>query len=325
MASIYVLLVVILSRYFRNGGIQLSHAIENNTTSSFLELESQTQSSYQVTCIKKLCQYHFRTKHAMKGSLVIMNLTPDPTPYQSSIIESLDEDRNHEFSVMVKDSRKKHRNASHVSEKAQNYFMFIVTSEDVNSTVNQWHSLPTWNPLAQVIVLFTETYSTDLQDAETRLVLDKLLQHGMLNVNVMSHRIDTNIMQVVTWYPYASGNCAKEIRELTVIDECEYQIRDENDEENRHTAYAIYKPNRKVPKIPLTMNGCPLLVSSSVWEPYTFYDSNSNRFVKGIEVLLIYTIAQVLRLRPIFKYLNETRENRLSDRLPDAYAELQNR
>lgn len=70
-----------------------------------------------VTCVKRICEYYFRTEHAMKGSLVIMNLTPDPTPFQSFIIGSLDEDFAHEFSVMVKDSRKPHMNASHVSEK----------------------------------------------------------------------------------------------------------------------------------------------------------------------------------------------------------------
>lgn len=78
-----------------------------------------------IPCIKRFCQHYFRSDHAMKGSLVIMNLTPSPSIFQSKIIESLNEDRTHEFSVMIKDSRKKHMNASHVSEKAQNYFMFI--------------------------------------------------------------------------------------------------------------------------------------------------------------------------------------------------------
>lgn len=72
-----------------------------------------------VRCIKRLCEHYFRAEHAMKGSLVIMNLTPDPTPFQSHIIGSLDEDAAHEFSLMVKDSRKPHMNASHVSEKVR--------------------------------------------------------------------------------------------------------------------------------------------------------------------------------------------------------------
>lgn len=63
-----------------------------------------------ISCIKRLCQHYFRSDHAMKGSLVIMNLTPSPSVFQSEIIESLNEDLTHEFSVMIKDSRKKHMN-----------------------------------------------------------------------------------------------------------------------------------------------------------------------------------------------------------------------
>ncbi len=65
-----------------------------------------------IPCIKRLCQHYFRSDHAMKGSLVIMNLTPSPSIFQSNIIESLNEDVTHEFSVMIKDSQKKHMNGS---------------------------------------------------------------------------------------------------------------------------------------------------------------------------------------------------------------------
>lgn len=123
----YFLLLLSLHLKFTNG-------FENNN-------DPQHNS---IPCIKRFCEHYFRSDHAMKGSLVIMNLTPTPSIFQSKIIESLNEDVSHEFSVMIKDSRKKHMNASHVSEKAQNYFMFIVSSEDVNSTVHQWRSLPTW-------------------------------------------------------------------------------------------------------------------------------------------------------------------------------------
>lgn len=255
----------------------------------------------------------------MKGSLVIMNVTPDPSPFQSHIIKSLNEDVGHEFSVMIKNSLKKHMNASHVSEKAQNYFMFIVTHNDVNSTVHLWRSLPTWNPLAQVLVLFTETYSPDRLDYETRNVLEKLLAYRMLNVNVMSHREGSKIMQMVTWFPYANGNCAQVVKELVTMDQCEYRPTNETDIE------VIYVPKKKVPKIPATMHGCELTVSSSIFQPYTYYDTEKETFTKGIEVLLIYTIAKVLRLCPTFVMLNETRENRPDIGLPEGFMQLINR
>lgn len=291
------------------------------------------QSNNYVTCIRLFCENYFRSDHAMKGSLVIMNVTPEPTPFQSKIIKSLNEDINHEFSVMIKDSLKRHLNASHVSEKAQNYFMFIVTSADVNSTVTQWKSLPTWNPLAQVLVLFTETYSEANLERETKNVLEKLLEYRMLNVNVLSHREGTHVMQVVTWFPYAGGNCASAILDLKTIDECEYQVIDEDTAGDNETSVdgemtsgsSYYKPNRKMPKIPLRLHDCALKVASSVYEPYTFYDDESARFTKGIEVLLVQTISGVLKLKPVFELLNETRENRLTNKLSEGYTSLINR
>lgn len=79
-----------------------------------------------VLCVRRVCEYYFRSDHAMKGSLVIMNLTPKPTPFMTTIIASVMEDPNHEFSVMVKDSRKRHMNASHVSEKVSAAAGFVL-------------------------------------------------------------------------------------------------------------------------------------------------------------------------------------------------------
>lgn len=308
-----------------------------------------------VQCIKLFCNYHFHSEHALKGSLVIMNVTPDPTPFQSRIIKSLNEDAGHEFSVMIKDSRKRHMNASHVSEKAQNYFMFITTAADVNSTVHQWHALPTWNPLAQVMVLFTESYSNaTTMELHTRNVFEQLLGHGMLNVNVMAHMDGTDFVEMLTWYPYADGNCAHEIRNLVVMDKCEYPAaapitdvddsissnssstvsnemfggelevvnEEEGADESATTTTVHYRPNKKIPKIPLSLHMCPLTVSASVFEPYTYYEFETDTWTKGIEVLLVHTIAKVLRLRPIFVRVNESRENRVVERLSPGYENL---
>lgn len=301
-----------------------------------------TANDAYVECIKLFCNHYFHSEHALKGSLVIMNVTPDPTPFQSRIIKSLNEDVGHELSVMIKDSGKRHMNASHVSEKAQNYFMFITTAADVNSTVHQWHSLPTWNPLAQVMVLFTETYSNEsTMLSHTHNVFEQLLEHGMLNVNVMVHLDGTNVVEMITWYPYADGNCAREVRNLVVMDECEYSDvvssvadgnlsktgLDENDQQHQELGPLTvqYIPKVKIPKIPLTLHMCPLSVSASIFEPYTYYDAMTDTWTKGIEVLLVHTIAKVLRLRPIFVMVNESRENRVVERLSPGYVNLVSR
>lgn len=188
---------------------------------------------------------------------------------------------------------------------------------DVNSTVRQWHSLPTWNPMAQVVVLLTQTYADDdeLQPAVVS-VLGQLLEHGMLNVNVIAAPADLDVLQVLTWYPYAPDNrCGRHIGRTVVADECAY----------RRPPIPAYRPRPKVAKIPGQLHGCALRVSTSVWEPYSFYDASAGRFTRGIEVLLIDTIAGVLRLRPQFALLADNRENRRADRPTEGYVQLANR
>lgn len=70
-------------------------------------------------------------------------------------------------------------------------------ASDVNSTVHQWHKLPTWNPQAQVMVLFTNPfYDDDHMEEEVRIALTTLLEHGMLNVNVMLHWANSSFLEV---------------------------------------------------------------------------------------------------------------------------------
>lgn len=297
-----------------------------------------------VTCVKRICEHYFHAEHAMKGSLIIMSITAATTPFQSSVIGSWGEDAAHKFSVMVKNPRTHHHNASHVSEKvgifavfyaifkyqnnqsrrdiddlqAQNYFMFCDTvAKDVNASVHQWHSLPTWNPMAQVVVLFTQPLAAGPLLREVDAVLRMLLDFGMLNVNVLAETAGTTAVQVYTWHPYGAGNCAKSVRDILVSDRCAY--------DTQPGAEIRFRPQRKVSKIPATLNGCPLRVAASVWEPYVVFDGTTGRFTSGIEVLLIGTIATVLQLRPHFVRIAANRENRMPGGANDGYAQLANR
>lgn len=307
----------------------LSFILINRVQSSGIDILIQNvqQNNLQsIPCIKKFCVKYFRSDHALKGSLVIMNLTPKPQTIQNKIIQAINDDPYHEFSVMVKDAQSKHLNASHVSEKAQNYFMFIASNKDVNRTVHQWRSLPTWNPLAQVVVLFTKTFDNKTLNEQIRKVLEELLENSMLNVNIISQRIDTNYIQSMTWFPYENENCAKKVLNIRLIDECQY---DELKGINlRTTSYnndnkKIEDREKRLSKIPLSLHGCPLTISSGIWEPYTFYEPNHG-FTKGIEVLMLQTITNVLNMRPVYYLLNDTRENRQSASFNRGYLNLIN-
>lgn len=117
---------------------------------------------------------------------------------------------------------------------------------------------------------------------------------------------------------------------MVEIDQCEY-----NEEASDSTVEPdlasimqpniVYFANPKTHKVPGTLHGCPLRVTSSAWEPYSFFDENAGTFTKGIEVLLIQTIAKVLQMEVEFMLISETRENRVSSLPSEGYERLVNR
>lgn len=131
-------------------------------------------------CVLELCAKYFKSERALKGSLVIINLVPKPSIVQARILSSLNEDKDHVLAVMVKDSKKPHR-SSRVQEKAQNYFMLLQHFDDFGATLNQVKSLPTWNPLAQIVVQFTVPFENEtLKILWLKNLFDKLLSHDAL-------------------------------------------------------------------------------------------------------------------------------------------------
>ena len=220
---------------------------------------------------------------------------------------------------MVKDSKKRHLNASHVSEKAQNYFMFLQSSKDVSSIVKMWKSLPTWNPYAQVLVLLTESIDSTSLQQEQQLIFEELLNYTMLNVNIMSQVMHSNVLQVVTWFPYACDNCAGQVKNTQMINQCISKVIVDNNT-SESTIEIDYKPAVRHLKIPQTLNGCPLRILSSISEPYTHY--KNGKFITGIEILLIETITDVLNMTPIFYMRNTTREDRMHNNISADYMQL---
>lgn len=175
--------------------------------------------------------------------------------------------------------------------------------------------MPTWNPLAQLVIAFINTYDDDDLLAQMQMILQQCLDRKMINVNVISYRINANIVQTHTFYPYDGDNCASEVIKLHMIEECEYSDETPNE------------PNIKLvdslrPKIPTNLHGCELYIASSVLEPFVFYEQETNSFDIGTEVSMARTIAQALRMKPVFIRINETRENRVISNKTGIYALL---
>jgi hypothetical protein len=130
----------------------------------------------------ELCAKYFKPERALKGSLVIINLVSQPSVVQARILWSLNEDKDHVLAVMVKDSKKPHR-SSRVQEKAQNYFMLLQHFNDFDATLKQVKNLPTWNPLAQIVVQFTVPFESEaVKILWVKNLFDELLSHDALKV-----------------------------------------------------------------------------------------------------------------------------------------------
>lgn len=175
--------------------------------------------------------------------------------------------------------------------------------------------LPTWNPLAQVVALFVNTYEDEELLSQMKMILQLFLSRHMINVNVISYRFNTNIVQAHTFYPYEGGNCAQDVLELHLIEQCEY-----SDEAPFDPIITVI--NRLRTKIPNNLHGCELHIASSVIEPFVFFDRKSESFNIGLEVLMVRTIAQALRMTPIFTRINGTRENRAVSNESGIYSTL---
>lgn len=167
------------------------------------------------------------------------------------------------------------------------------------------------------MVLFINIYENDDLEMQIYEVLRAFLAVNMLNVNVISYRKDTNIVQTSTFYPYQDGNCANIVDRLSTFDECEYH---DGDDDNYFSEVRQIKELHR--KIPSKLHNCPLNISGAIAEPYVFYDASTDDFQKGTEVLMVRTIAEALQMTPIFLLINETRENRNISNTTGIYSNL---
>lgn len=102
-----------------------------------LQLPELEHNASSILCIIKFCEKLFRSEKAVRGSLVIANVQ-NMTSFHSQLIIMLNEKTNYELGVMVKDARRKHGSAVHVTDKAKNYFVIFNETSEVMEAINMW-------------------------------------------------------------------------------------------------------------------------------------------------------------------------------------------
>ncbi|CRK87351.1 CLUMA_CG001153, isoform A, partial [Clunio marinus] len=256
-------------------------------------------------CLINFTQKYFHSERALRGSLVIINFGKHPEGFfLLKILEALNEDKNHTFGLMPKDGRW-HDDPAKVIDKAQNYMLIMLDMDDLRLNVDQWKSLPTWNPLAQTIIVLLKTFDTIKEKDEfVRRVFEELLADGILFVNILFRMTSTlNKMAVETWFPYYDKGCARFVDNIYKIGECIV-----SEKMNRLTGisektWKIYEFNEeKYPKIPKIFNNCPLIISTFVWEPFVV---GNEKIETGLEILMIKTIAQQMDIKLQFNIIND--------------------
>ena len=258
-------------------------------------------------------------------------MVPNPRSFlQRKILEAINEDKKHALGVMVKDGRLKHLNASAwgVTDKALSYLLLLLVMDDLDVALKQWRGLPTWNPLAQTVIVFMDPIrDVKTKDESVRHVLEKLLNYGIINANVV-YQLKDNSERMVSesWFPYLNASCAKIVENIYEIDECistETVDKETNKTIRNNTVFSMNE--NLFPKVPSRFHGCPMHVSAFIWEPFVVSTGNDSEVgLAGIEILMLKSITSQMELKIKYKFLDDKllAERISADNQTGIYADL---
>lgn len=256
-----------------------------------------------VQCIIQLCENYYSDPEDQKIGALLMVHIQNTTPFHDSLIKSLMERNNYAINLLNQYTRCNESCYINVTEKSKNYLVAFREMVEVEAALRLWSKLPTWNPLAKFVVVVMEKYEESVLFDKIKHILQAFFKMQAINVKVISFRNGSNVVQMHTWFPYEGTNCANEVRNIHLIDECSYS----DDRVDRQPVRNIRILQELVPS---HLHGCPLRVSTSAYEPFVFYDSVRNEFNRGIEIRLVHGIAQAMGMKAIFIPINDTRDNR---------------
>lgn len=277
-----------------------------------LEIVDYEKLSILAPCMLKLSEKYFKSKRASRGSLVVINLVPNPRSFlQRRMLEAINEDKKHSLGVMVKDGRLKHLNASAwgVTDKAKSYMLLMLIMDDLKVTLLQWKGLPTWNPLAQTVIVLMEPIKDDeTKNKMVQEIFEMLLREGIINANIMYQMEgDDKRMLSETWFPYLNDSCAKKVENIYEIDECIVTETEDPVTKEISRYINVTEINQNLyPKIPSRFHACPLRASVFIWEPFVVSSGdNSEKDLSGIEILMLKTITDQMELKIKYKFLDD--------------------
>lgn len=267
-----------------------------------------------MSCILGLCEKYFYSEKQVVGSLLMVHVQNASTPFHDSLMKWLME--SNRYAVLMNQRSSCGTNCYFKSfEQTSNYLVAFADLQGVTTALRNWRKLPTWNSLAKFVAISMRKVHRKTLRAQIQLILEVFFEVHAYNVKVVSFRLDADIIQMHTWYPYEGNNCADGVRNIHLIDECHYS-------DHRKGPQYMLRLQPLKPVIPNNLHGCPLRIAGSAYEPFSYYDSSRQGFYGGIEVHLVYGIARALEMTPVFIRINETRDNRIISTSTGIYSTL---
>lgn len=176
-------------------------------------------------------------------------------------------------------------------KKSDNYIIQFRHSDEFLSMLNSLTLRKSWNPHAKFVIL-TSTLFPDHTPIVSPIV-EILWKVRVLNaIILMPQKLNSSKITVYSWFPYSNGHCGDGFDETDIINICKY---------GQFLNNTLLFPN----KISNDMQECPVRVRAVIWPPFIIkprkvYDVRNVNFTKGIEIMLMNTIAKVANFSVIY-------------------------
>lgn len=266
----------------------------------------QIQREYNTPLLMTSCVRQLMLKYSNasqgEGAMTILTVLHQSAGAQRNLIRSLME--NVDLNFMIKKSHRYHYSTHAVIEKSKMYTFLTVDASDLEGVVALLRTLPTWNALAKVLVIFPFELAEDELKVQVERSLRYLFEEvGFFDVIVIAREINTMRVVAYTFFPYDNNNCAKEVNNIEVIDECEvmvpayldltdYRAVEKYINENKEKGFFTMTEHRNGSgKVPDEIPGCNITISVADFSPFAKIEKNQT-VERGIEVNLIKTVAE---------------------------------
>lgn len=313
--------------------------VEGIEERNFLTDWNYYEDSKKVPCTLSMLKKYVDSGMHQQGELVVIHIPDELNLIGKKILTEFNEEKDHKNTLIVFNLHGFEVPDERTSgTKAKSYIIVLKAANELSVIIKKIKSHVSWNPTASFIVLFTEHMNEFRLMVQTKSVLQELFEHSVVDVNVISDRDRTSIIQSQTWYPYEGTNCGENVISVRTVNECEFfgqqsenetevDFNEDTDEEQTGEDELFllqYDFSNLGPKLPFNLHGCPIRVAALALEPFVIQKDAKNTI--GFEVIMTKVISEQMNLVPIFKIMDSNIANKFitANNITGLYADIVN-